>query len=205
MWKKIAALWLVLGLNYSVAQEFEAVQLYTQDELVDLINQNKHLERVKKDECQLVQDIEARAAIIKEPSYQFLWGDMLAWGVCVDKNAELGMYYMWQAADQGLAAALEQLGRYYHKGILVQKDMNKAIPLLRESASLGFLRAQIQLVEIFVQGYGSPRDFEDAYRWLHHAIIPSKVTHKKVAGLLAKLAQRMPENIVARAKRIPAG
>ena len=38
------------------------------------------------DECQLVQDIEARAVKVAMPSYQFLWGDMLAYGVCVKKD-----------------------------------------------------------------------------------------------------------------------
>ncbi|WP_351060207.1 SEL1-like repeat protein, partial [Psychrobacter sp. TB20-MNA-CIBAN-0197] len=61
--------------------------------------------------CQLVQDIEARANKMALPSYQFLYGDMLAYNVCVDRNVELGVYYMRKAAEQGLAAAREQVGR----------------------------------------------------------------------------------------------
>lgn len=66
-------------------QEVAVVQLYTQDELLDLIKQNTHLQRVQKDECQLVSDIQARADVMKVPAYQFLYGDMLAFGVCVKK------------------------------------------------------------------------------------------------------------------------
>ena len=35
--------------------EIKAVQLYSQDELLDLINKNEHLSRVVSDNCQLVQ------------------------------------------------------------------------------------------------------------------------------------------------------
>jgi len=53
-----------------------AVPLYTESELIALINKNVHLQRVKADDCQLVQDIEARANKMALPSYQFLYGDM---------------------------------------------------------------------------------------------------------------------------------
>jgi hypothetical protein len=178
----------------------EAVQIYKEDELIEWINHNQHLNRVKADECQLVEDIQARADKVQIPAYQFLWGDMLAWGVCVPRNPELGIHYMWQAANQGLPAALEQLGRYYRLGILVQKDDEKAVILIRESASLGFLKAQLQLVDMLNQGMGSPVDYEDAYRWLYHAIIGDPKIHADAARLLANLADRMPGHIVTRAK-----
>lgn len=202
MYKYLLGLFCCSIFALQAAEDYEVVQLYTQDELVVLINKNQHLARVKKDECQLVQDIQAHAAKVQEPAYQFLWGDMLAWGVCVDKDPELGIYYMWEAANQGLPAALEQLGRYYVQGTLVQKDMARAMPLLRESAGLGFLPAQLQWADLLVKGNGSPKDYEDAYRLLHHAIIADRATHQKAAGILRQLGQKMPENVIARAKRI---
>ncbi len=186
--------------EYTSPPAIEAVQLYQQDELIAWINKNQHLARVKADDCQLVEDIEARAEIVAIPSYQFLWGDMLAWGVCVDADPELGVMYMWRAANQGLAAAMEQLGRYYATGTLVQQDYAKAIPLLREAAGRGFLAAQLRLVQLYVDGNGSPYDYEDAYRWLHHSIIADKQTHRQASQLLAKLAQKMPEYVVVKAK-----
>lgn len=177
-----------------------AVPLYTESELIALINKNTHLARVKADDCQLVQDIEARANKMALPSYQFLYGDMLAYAVCVDRNVELGVYYMRQAAQQGLAAAHEQLGRYYDTGRLVQKDKTMAVMYLREASAQGNLKAQLRLVNLFNQGYGSPRDFEDAYRWLFHSMVADKATHKKVEQALAKLAQKMPDSVVARAR-----
>ncbi|CAG9000222.1 MAG: hypothetical protein CENE_02216 [Candidatus Celerinatantimonas neptuna] len=176
------------------------VQIYTQDELIGWINKNEHLARVKADDCQLVQDIKVRAEKIDIPAYQFLWGDMLAWGVCVPKDAELGVHFMWQAAHQGLPAALEQLGRYYYKGILVQKNQQRAIQLLRESASLGFVKARIEYVQMLAKGYGSPYDYQQAYQWLQNSIIGDKQQHQKAQILLASLAKRMPPDVVAKAK-----
>ncbi|ELM3750770.1 MULTISPECIES: tetratricopeptide repeat protein [Aeromonas] len=178
----------------------QAVPLYRQDELLNWIEQGRHLQQVKQDRCQLTQDIEVRAEVMKIPSYQFLWGDMLAWGVCIKPNAELGVKFMWDAANQGLAPALEQLGRYYWKGTLVQKDLLKAETLMREAASLGFQRAQIEWVEMLLQGMGSPLDYEEAYHWLHGAVIGDKTTHQKAASLLSRLGNRMPANAIARAK-----
>ncbi|MCE2570685.1 tetratricopeptide repeat protein [Motilimonas eburnea] len=202
MYKYLLGLFCCTITAVHAAENYEVVQLYTQDELIVLINKNQHLAQVKKDECQLVQDIEAHAEKVREPAYQFLWGDMLAWGVCVEKDPELGVYYMWEAANQGLPAALEQLGRYYTKGILVQRDIARALPLLRESAGLGFLPAQLQWAQLLVQGEGSPKDYEEAYRLLHHAIIADQKTHRQAARLLSQLSQKMPANVVARAKRI---
>ncbi len=183
-----------------VTAELQAVPLYRQDELLNWIEQGRHLTRVKQDRCQLTQDIEARASVMKIPAYQFLWGDMLAWGVCTKPDALVGVQYMWEAANQGLAPALEQLGRYYWKGILVQKDLVRAETLMREAASLGFQRAQIEWVEMLLQGMGSPLDYEEAYHWLHGAVIGDKATHQKAASLLSRLGNRMPANAIARAK-----
>ncbi|WP_233998329.1 tetratricopeptide repeat protein [Pseudoalteromonas sp. T1lg48] len=182
------------------AEPLEAVQLYTQDELVKLIRKNAHLKRIKDDDCQLVQDIAARASKMQLPTYQFLYGDMLAYNVCVERDVELGVYYMRQAAEQGLAEALEQLGRYYDIGRLVQADKATAIIYLREAAAQGNLRAKMRLVKLYNQGYGSPHDYEDAYRWLFHASVADRGQHKKITQQLALLAKKMPDSVVARAR-----
>ena len=191
---------LFISFNALADESSAAVPLYTESELIALINKNVHLQRVKADDCQLVQDIEARANKMALPSYQFLYGDMLAYNVCVERNVELGVYYMRKSAEQGLAAALEQLGRYYDTGRLVQQDKAMAITYLREASAQGNLKAQLRLVKLFNDGYGSPRDFEDAYRWLFNAMVADKATHKKIENALTKLAQKMPDSVVERAR-----
>lgn len=183
------------------AQELKAVQLYTQDELISMINQNAHLDRVVADRCQLNQDIEAHAEVLKEPAYQFLWGDMLAWGVCVEADPVRGIGFMREASEQGLPAALEQLGRYYAKGTLVQEDKPRAVMYLREASALGNLKAQLQLAQLFVDGYGSPYDYEDTYHWLYNAITDDKKVHQQIAGYLAELEKLMHPKAVRAARR----
>jgi hypothetical protein len=183
------------------SDELRAVQLYSQDELITLINRNEHLSRVVLDNCQLVQDIEARAQTLKIPAYQFLWGDMLAWGVCVKADPERGIEYMRHAGDQGLPAGLEQLGRYYAQGKFVQQDKQRAVVFLREAAQLGHLSAQIQLAELFIEGFGSPYDYEDAYHWLYNGITADKATHSKIASYMAELEKLMHPKAVRKARR----
>ena len=177
-----------------------AVQIYTDNQLLNLIKENKHLSQVVIDECQLVQDIEARAIKAKMPSYQFLWGDMLAYGVCVKKDIPLGLHYMRLAADQGLVEGIEQIGRYYHVGKFMQVDMEQAIIFLKAAASLNNLAAQMRLASIYQQGYGSPLDYPALYSQLHHAITGDKVTHKKISRLLSQLAEKMPDKVVNASK-----
>ncbi|MDD1795864.1 sel1 repeat family protein [Enterovibrio makurazakiensis] len=192
---------IMLASSAAKAELGPALPVYEEAQLIRLFETNSHLKKVKADECQLLQDIEARAIRVELPSYQFLYGDMLAWGVCVDRDVEQGVFYMQLAAQQGLPAALEQLGRYYSLGTLVQQDRERAIPYLREAASLGNMRARLQLAELLVADYGSPLDYEDAYRWLYHTITADKSTHRKVAMLRQALEDKMPRNVIARAKR----
>ncbi|AWL10895.1 Sodium-type polar flagellar protein MotX [Saliniradius amylolyticus] len=199
-WLKLF-LGLLMTSSVQAQEDLKAVQIYSQDELIRLINDNEHLDRVVMDDCQLVQDIEARAITLKVPAYQFLWGDMLAWGVCVERDPESGIHYMEQAAQQGLPAGLEQLGRYHAQGKLVQQDKERAVIYLREAASLGHLEAQIQLAELFIEGYGSPYDFEDAYHWLYNAITADKQQHEKIAECLDGLEKLMHPKAVRKAKR----
>ncbi|MCC5854323.1 MAG: sel1 repeat family protein [Idiomarina sp.] len=194
-----------LGWSSAEARQFrvpEAVQLYTDDELVRMIRENSHLHRVRDvDDCQLYQDIKAQAEIERRPAYQFLYGDMLAYAVCYDRDVALGVRYMELAAEQGLPEALEQLGRYYHVGRLVQPDMRRAILYLREAASLGNLAAQKRFAQILLGGHGSALDFEAAYHYLHNAVTGDNSEHRQIQGLLARLAERMPPRIVERARQ----
>lgn len=204
--KKVVGVGILLTLLSfsSNAQELKAVQLYSQDELIDLINENAHLARVVADRCQLVQDIEARADVLRIPAYQFLWGDMLAWGVCVDKRPERGIRYMKAAAEQGLPAALEQLGRYYATATLVQENKERAVVYLREASALGSLKAQMRLASLFIDGYGSPYDYQDLYQWLHNTATADKQQHDRIATLLRELEQRMHPKAVRAARKLNA-
>lgn len=192
--------WLPLHAQEALT-ELGVVQIYTQDELLEMIRSNTHLKRVQADECQLVKDIQARADIMKLPAYQFLFGDMLAFGVCVPKNAERGWDLMLASALQGLPEGLEQVGRYYQQGKLVQKDLGKAQQYLYQAGAMGNLSAQVRLAELFLDNQGSPTDYETVYRWLHHSITADKDMHARIDQALKGLAERMPAGVIARAKK----
>ena len=183
------------------SKKLKAVQIYTDNELLGLIKENKHLSQVVIDDCQLVQDIEARAIKAKLPAYQFLWGDMLAYGVCTKKDVRLGLHYMKLSADQGLVEGLEQLGRYYHVGKFMQVDVEQAMIYLKAAASSNHLAAQLRLADIYQAGHGSPLDYPMLYSQLHHSITLDKKMHNKVAKYLTDLARKMPEKVVEEAKR----
>ncbi|RUO39380.1 flagellar protein MotX [Aliidiomarina taiwanensis] len=205
--KAIATASVVLFLfsGAAIARQFEvpeAVQLYTDDKLVEMIRLNTHLKQVRDvDNCQLYQDIKAQAEVERRPAYQFLYGDMLAYAVCYERNVELGVTYMQEAAAQGLPEALEQLGRYYHVGQLVQVDMRRAILYLREAASLGNLPAQKRFARILLEGHGSALDMEAAYHYLHNTVTANTTEHRQIRSLLNALAEKLPPRIVARAQQ----
>jgi hypothetical protein len=185
----------------SPVDELPIIAIYDQEELISLINADKHLHRVANiDECQLVKDIELRAKAVRLPAYQYLWGDMLLTGTCTSKNVETGIEYLWKAAQQGMPAALEHLAQYYAKGRYVQQDTQQAAIFMHEAAAQGYLKAQIGWVDMLVKGQGSPLDYEEAYSWLHHSVIADEKQHKQAAVLLARLSHKMPANIVGRAK-----
>lgn len=183
-------------------EELEAVQLYSDERLVEMFEDNAHLRQVEEvDRCQLVMDIEAQAELERRPTYQFLYGDMLAQGVCYEQDVELGLHYMEIAANQGLIQALEQLGRYYHEGKLVQADTARAILYLREAASLGNLKAQKRFADIMLAGDGSPYDFTHAYHWLHNSVTGDEQEHAAIEQRLDSLAELMPESAIEQARQ----
>lgn len=202
LYMKILLVVLLIISQHAYSQSYEALEIYSQDSLNKLIYKNKHLQKVKADECQLVEDIKAHAIRANEPSFNYLWGDMLLWGVCVDSDPKLGLFYIKKSAKQGLLPALDQLGRYHEKGIFVGKNSGKAIIYYREAALEGYLKAQMSYIEMLLQGYGSPLDYQDAYLVLFNNEIQDKKQHQKKERLLNKLAKKMPKYAVERAKFI---
>jgi TPR repeat protein len=77
----------------------------------------------------------------------------------------------------------------------------KEIVFLKEAAALNNLNAQLRLGEMYDQGLGSPLDYPELYSQLHHAVTDDKKTHKKISQLLASLSEKLPEHIVAQAKK----
>ncbi len=192
----------ILSLSPMLARaETKALDIYSQEQLIELIRTKQYLTRVKGDDCQLVQDIEARAEVLKLPLYQYLWAEMLNYGICVKANPPRGISLLRNSAEQGSAEAMVRIAEYYHEGTFVIQDKERAIQYVLPAAANGDLPARLMLVRLFGEGYGSPRDFEMAYHWLYNDVFSDEATKKEALELLKVLEQKMPPSAIARAKQ----
>jgi sodium-type polar flagellar protein MotX len=195
------SLLLLCLLQSSAMAESLAVDIYSNEQLIKLLRDGTYLHRVKADECQLVQDIEARAEVLQQPLYQFLWGEMLNQGVCVKQHASRGMAMLRTAAEQGSAEAMVKLAEYYYQGKLVIKDKERAVQYVLPAATNGSIAAQMMLVRLFSEGHGSSRDYALAYHLLYNNVFEDEATQNKALSLLRVLAAKMPTSVVERAQQ----
>lgn len=73
------------------------------------------------------------------------------------------------AAAEGAFLPIAHLGYMYEQGLGVEKDMDEAVRLYKDSARRGNSGAAFHLAEMYSQGKGVPVDHEEALRW-HLAI-----------------------------------
>ncbi|MCL1075848.1 tetratricopeptide repeat protein [Shewanella dokdonensis] len=181
--------------------EQKAVDIYSQAQLLKMIRSHTYLQQIKSDNCQIVQDIEAHADVLKEPLYQYLWGEMLNYGVCVKADPASGIQQLRAAAEQGSAEAMVRLAEYYAQGKFLMKDKQRAVQYVYPAAANGDLPAQMMLVKLFGEGYGSPRDYMMAYHWLYNQTFNDAKTQEQASVLLAKLAGKLPASQLEQAKK----
>lgn len=195
---------LVIILSVSAMPSFatlKAVDVYTQEQLVELIRSKRYLSQVKGDDCQIVEDIEARAEVLKQPLYQYLWAEMLNYGICVKANPPRGISMLKTSAEQGSAEAMVRMAEYYHDGKFVIEDKQRAVQYVLPAAATGDLPARMMLVRLFGEGYGSPRDYEVGFHWLYNEVFSDETTQAEAINLLKVLEAKMPPSAVARAKK----
>lgn len=198
---RIALLLLLVTSANVLAEETKAVDIYSQEQLLALIRSKQYLTRVKADDCQLVQDIEARAEVLKQPLYQYLWGEMLNFGICVKANPPRGISLLRDAAEQGSAEAMVRIAEYYKDGKFVLQNKERSVQYLLPAAANGDLPARMMLVELFAKGYGSPRDYVLGYHWLYNQVFSDEQTQQDAKRLLQLLAAKMPASQVEKAKK----
>ncbi len=195
------------SLDYSLqkySEETATVAMYSSEEMNSLVESNSHLSRIKDtDKCQFTPDIEALARKVGVSVFEFVWGDMLLTGTCVQQDVSLGLSYMQKSIDHAYAPAYERLARYYEKGYLVGKDVTKSEIYMKVAASLGSEAGRLGWADMLVRGYGSPSMYEQAYSWLYHSTYSTEYSRSKSEYLKTQLEQKMPANIIARAIAIP--
>lgn len=189
------------AISVTVNSQLQSIDIYSDEQLLDLIAKEAYLDRVQHDDCQLLQDIEANAEVLKQPLYQFLWGEMLNYGVCVAANPSRGMSMLKQAAEQGSSEAMVKVAKYYQHGRFVIQNKDRAVQYVLPAAANGNQIAALMLVRLLSEGYGSPRDYESAYRWLFNQVFSDVERKLEALKLLQGLEARMPASYVARARK----
>lgn len=185
----------------SSVDDFVALHVYTPNELNAWIETGSQLSIIKEMYgCQFSEDIRNRAEKGMAVAYEFMYGDMLLSGTCVDKDVNLGIYYITKSSWQAYPAAMRRLAFYYEIGRYVVQDKKKAEVLMREAAVMGFLPAKIDWVAMLLRNIGSPKDYVQAYSMLHHSIFSTPVQKRTSERYLEMLAERMPQYAIDNAK-----
>lgn len=180
--------------------ELPLVHVYTVDEINAWVETGTHLNNMTSNQCQFSQDIEQRARKNVASAYEFLFAEMLISGVCYSKDVQSGVYYMNKAAQNGYPAAMAKLAFYYEIGRYVYQDEDRAVSLMHEAAMTGYVPARIDWVGMLLRGLGSPRDYEEAYGWLHNSVPATLVQFNTSDRYLKELSTKMPAYAVRRAK-----
>ncbi|MBL6734484.1 MAG: sel1 repeat family protein [Shewanellaceae bacterium] len=181
----------------------KAIDVYSEALLLNYIRRDLHLWRIKKDDCQIVDDIIANAQVLRLPTFQYLYGEMLLYGVCVRKNVPYGMNVLRDSVRQGMPEAMYKLAVYYRDSDYLIENPEKSVRLLLEAAQTGHMRSRLLLVELLLDGFGSARDHEKAYDWLYHARFSKAEQRRKAQTLLAALANILPPSVVYKIQNRP--
>lgn len=86
------------------------------------------------------------------------------------------------AADQGNPQALFDRALYYVEGKTVERNLEEAAKLWRQSAERGYLRAQYNYGLCCLHGIGVKKDLREAVRWLDHVVTKGEVSILEYKG-----------------------
>lgn len=84
-------------------------------------------------------------------------------------NFEYGFNWLTQASKHQHAAAILELAGYYRRGNVVEKDVQKSVELVTQSAELGDTQAMRDLSAIYAHGLGVDVNEEKADYWQEKA------------------------------------
>jgi TPR repeat protein len=105
------------------------------------------------------------AAELGNVTAQFYLAVMYEYGLGVEKNSPLAMFWYGRAAEQGDSVAQFVMATKYSIGIGVPRNYDKALLWFRSAAEQGHVLAQSHLASMFAAGHGVPRDYQTAYFW----------------------------------------
>ena len=83
-----------------------------------------------------------------------------------DKNYANAIRWWQKLADQGHPLAQRKIGKYYHDGLGVLKDLSKALDYYTKAALQGEGTAQNNLALMYLRGEGVEKDLDLAAKWM---------------------------------------
>lgn len=107
------------------------------------------------------------AAEAGDPVAQF----QLAMSRLREGDADIGVAYLRQAAENGLPQAQYRLGKMYETGQGVRADIEEARRWTERAANAGHRKAMHNLGILYAEGRGAAQDFETAAHWFEQAAL----------------------------------
>ncbi len=99
-------------------------------------------------------------------------------------------------AEQGDAAAQNNLGTMYYKGQGVPYDYAQAVKWYRKAAEQGNADAQSGLGIMYQKGQGVPQDYAKALQWYRKAAEQGKASAQNNLGVMYSKGQGVPQDYV---------
>jgi TPR repeat protein len=123
-------------------------------------------EKIKAgDETAAVEAVK-RGARLGDARCKFILGMWSITGEKAEQNQDKGLYWLKEAAKDGLPIAQSSLGLLYASGLVVKQDEERAARLYRKAAEYGDPLGQTALALARYRGVGIEEDRVEAYQWM---------------------------------------
>lgn len=103
----------------------------------------------------------------------------------LNKDVQLGITYLKEAAEKGLPEAMFELAHCYLSGISgLEKDVQHGFAYMKQAAEAELAQAQFELGQLYHEGIGCKSDIDEALKWLEKAINQGHKEAVAMAGYL---------------------
>ena len=104
-----------------------------------------------------------------DASAQFNLALLYHFGLGVDKNINIAVYWYERSAANGDSKAQNNLGHLFYEGYEVKKDIPRAVHLFKLAARQGISSAQLNLGRAYTKGIGIKPDLLNGFIWISMA------------------------------------
>ena len=114
----------------------------------------------------------------------------------VKRDPKKAYRYYLKAAEHKEKRALFNIGSYYHRGELVEQNIETAIEYYEESSALGYVGAYRRLGRLYMEGVDVTKDDDKAYQYLSKAYeLEDSLLHTMLLGRFYCVADKKYKNM----------